>query len=480
MKTAGRGSLQLFKVHSDVERIMHQGAADRLYEKLGLEKPAGKKLQQFDFPMIPEMNDFFMFPFRHISATVVGSGTYKATDFSNDGVLKKSTKYLTGKPAFLNHQQITGTEVGVVGEVEWVNAYTHTTGVKIPGGIEGPFVIDSKLHGDLVRKMSSPVSPINSSSVSVDFEWEASHEFERDSDFYWHLGEMIDGTEVRRIVKEVVDYYESSLVWLGADPYARMLDSKGEIVVIDRATAFARQKFSDLPNNEKYNPSHKFFVFDCLDKEKFLHLSKSRQNFEAPKTEKIITMNEALLAFLAAGFGITVDDLKAGKFDKAQAEKFKIIGSDSFAKMKSAEEFTTLSAAKDAAEASVTKLTADLGIATTAKTALEGEKAKLAPLAKVGEAIIVSAKAEAKRAYGLFTKGKPEKTIEDGIEAESDLVKLEANIKMWGGQSITEYGGTCSKCGSTEISFRTSKDTDSEKEKKNAESDKSFEMAALK
>lgn len=460
MKVDGKGKLCLFNVQSEIDRDLSQLSAERIMEKLGMAKPEKKKLQKFDMPLIPKQEDFFMFPFRHLSATVVGGGTYKATDFSKQGVLKKATSYLEGKPAYLNHNQLVGKEVGTVGECEYVGPYKHANGIIVPGGIEAPFVIDSILNPELVRQLSSPVSPINSCSVTVIFDWEASHDFENASDFYWHLGEMIDdgdGTPkmVRRIVNEVSSFEESSLVWMGADPYAKMLDDDGELINIDKAAAFAMNKFSNDPDNRKWDSGRKYFVFDCLDNQKLLHLSKS---FKEPKTENINPMEKDLLDFLASFFKTTPDKIKNGEFKKADAEKFEIVLKDEFTGMKTkADSVESLSKDKTTAETKVTELNGTIATLTADKTKLEGEKGELKKSADSFAVILTEAKKEAKRVYGLFAKGKPEKTIEDEIESEVSLEKLDAKIKMFGGQSVHEYGGKCAKCGGTEINFRSSK-----------------------
>lgn len=460
MKAEGKGKLLLFKIQSGIDIHLQQLSVARLFKSMSLEMPEKKGIQSFDIPIIPKKEDFMLFPFRQLSATIVGGGSWKATDFSNEAVLKKSTNLMRGVPAYLNHVQLVMKEIGNIGDPEWTPAYKNDKGDLIPSGIDAPFVIDSLLQPELCRKLSSPVSPINSCSVTVVFDWEASHDFEREGDFYWHIGEMIDdgkGTEmVRRIATKIIAYEESSLVWLGADPYAKMLDSTGQVVNIDRASAFAKHKLAQDPDQSKYDPTAKFWVFDCLDSEKFLHLSKSSTEFIEPKTEKTHHMNEELLQFLSAGFGIKIEDLKAGKFDKASADKFKIVASDSFSKMKSVEDFEKEVQAKTKAEGELATTKTELTKVQGEKTAIEQEKTKLEPMAKIGTDVLKAGKDEAKRLYGIFSKQKPEKTILDEIEAEIDFLKLEKKIEMFGGQAISQFGGSCSKCGNKDIKFRSS------------------------
>jgi hypothetical protein len=63
---------------------------------------------------------------------------------------------------------------------------------------------------------------IHSASVDVIFEFEKSHpDLE---DFYYHLGETINGKFVALVATKILSYGEISLVWQGADGFAKRLD----------------------------------------------------------------------------------------------------------------------------------------------------------------------------------------------------------------------------------------------------------------
>lgn len=461
MKLAGRGKVCLFNLQFEEEKAIQRFAAEQMFIDLKLDVPPKKTAMNYDMPLVPVQEDFFFFPFRLISKTIVGAESYKCTDFSEGSVLKNSVPKLSGVPAFLNHEQRVGREVGVIGQTKWDNGgYTHEqTAKKVPPGINGPYVIDGKLYPDLVRKLSAPISPIQASSVSPIFEWEASHEFENEGDFFWHLGEIIDEEMVRRIVKEIVSYEESSMVWMGADPYASILDDDGKVVNIDKSSAFARNKFSKDKNLSKYDSGKRYYVFDSLNPEKFLHLSKSS---EKPKPENFI-MDEEVLALLATMFGTTADKIKAKEFKKADLEKFIAKPITEFNTIKAnSENFERVQTELAAEKKKVTDLTAEVGQLKTEKSTLETEKTTAAPLVKIANDVLTASRDEAKRMYVIFSKGKPEKAIEDELAAETDLSKLDAKIKMFGGKAITEFGASCSKCGSTEVNFRSSKPKEKE------------------
>lgn len=472
MKATGKVSLSLFNCNLDLERKLRLISNEALFEKLGLAKPDKKQLDA-GIPITPQLADFAYFPFRHLSAGIVAGGTWRATDFSDEAVLKRSKNLLQNKPAYKNHYQMVGEEIGYIGETEWVKSYTHPEFGKIPAGIEAPFIIDSVLEPDLCRKLNWPISPIQSCSVTVIFEWEASHDFEHEGDFYYHLGEMVDGEMVRRIVVNILDYGESSLVWQGADPFAKMLDkTTGKIIDVDRTAQFSKPKFGEDLSLEKWESKRLFFAFDSMSKKELLNLSKSFEE-NKPTPENVNTMDKDLLALLASLFGTTSENLEKGTFKKGDAEKYSILKKEDFTKMKSADDFQKEVDAKVKAEASVVTLTGEVTTLKGEKKVLEDAATLAKPKVDMADSLVTKSKEEAKRIYGIFAKGKPDAAIVTEIEGETTLEKLEAKIKMWGGQALTEFGGQCNKCKSNDISFRSSK---TNPEDSDGEGEESFDL----
>lgn len=446
-----------------------------------LDKTKRKELSfahaDISIPPIPDAEDFFAFPFRHLSETVVGANSFKATDFANKkGLLSKAAPLLSSRPAYLNHWIAAGEEIGFLGEATYRRKYTNSLGQEVPGGIEAPFILDAVLNGDLVRKMNSPVSPIDSASVTVLFNWVASHEFEDERDFFWHLGEVIDDEMVRRNVEEVVQFEESSLVWAGADPYAKMLDENNQVVNIDQAGVFAKNKFSNIEELTERDWVKKYYVFDCLDESKWLHLSKSVEKFS--KTNETHTMKKEFLISLATFLGTTVEALENGQFSNKDLLKYQLITSEAYEKVKTdADGFEAEKKAKEEAEKTVsdnkekvesydlalpviTKATGkedfDAGIKEVLK--LSEFKAENEAFATQGKASFEDLKGLAKKTYSAFAQGKPDEAIEKELEEITDPVKLESYIKMWGGKLATHFSAKCTKCNSSEnITFQSSK-----------------------
>ena len=462
MKAEGKATLSLYHELSDADRDVQDRAAKEMLSREGFE--ALNEIESGDFPIIPVREDFHFFPFRQLSATIVGGGGWKATDFSNEKVLKASASLLEGKPAYLNHRIIIGEDVGHIGDVMFRKAYTNTNGDKIPSGIEAPFVIDKILQPKLVRKLSSPVSPIKSSSVTVFYDWEASHDFEDTNDFFWHLGEVIDGEMVRRIATEIIDYNESSMVWLGADPFAGMLDEKGQVVNIDRSAQFSKHPNNPFKDNRNYDSGKKYYVFDCFDEEHLLHLNKSFQSF-TKENENHNTMNKELLKHLAAIFNTTVEALEKGTFTADQAKKFEVTESEAFKLMKTnSEGFAGVQSEKTTLESEIVALKSEKVTLTGENKTLNDEKAVLETFKKenevfagIGKTTLESAKAEAKKVYGVFADGKPDESILAELENENDVNKLNTKIAMFGGKVAESFSAFCTKCESDEnVQFRSS------------------------
>jgi len=193
--------------------------------------------------IMPKPEDFLEVPFRLISATIVGGGTWKATDFSGGTILKKSTPLLDGVPLYKDHETDTDNWVGLVNGVKWTNAFKNGDGTDVPGGIDGLVAIDIKTNPKVARGVA--MGAIFSNSVTVEFDWEMSHTFENEWDFLSRLGQTgTDGKMIRRVVTGIHNYHESSLVWLGADPFAKAIDTDGNLKNIDISSVYSYTKAS--------------------------------------------------------------------------------------------------------------------------------------------------------------------------------------------------------------------------------------------
>lgn len=448
MKVGGKHHLTLFADPFPYAKEHAQKATDEFMKSIGKYEESPEK----PIPLVPVEADFAYFPFRHLSEGIVGGGSWKATDFSADGVLKRSMPLIENVTAYTNHNQYVGNEIGHVGPPMWTAGYRNGKGQEIPAGIDAPFVIDKVLHPQLVRKLSSPVPPIKSASVSVLFEWESSHEFEKDYDFYYHLGEMVDGSMVRRVAVDIEEYLESSLVWQGADPFAKLIKD-GVLMGYNREQIGTFMRFSDDPLKDFYNSNKTFFIFDEKLNNSTLQFNKSGKT--GPKT---LPMEKELYEAIALSLSMQVKDITPDVL-----KKIKIVKAEDFAAYeKEKGELETV-------KKSVTDLTKERDDLAAEKTKLVTEKTDLAKFkaeneqfALDGKAALDTLRGEVKEMYSKFSKGAPDEAIVKEIES-NDRVSLEAKYKLFAGGAYAQFGAACGKCGSTEINMRSSKEEDPEK-----------------
>lgn len=429
---------------------------------------------------IANPEDFLAFPFRHLTATIVGAGTWKATDFSDEKVLKSAAALLTHKPVMVNHEMETGNIVGVNGEIKFVAAKNG-----VPAGLEGPIWIDGKLHQDLTRKLTAfPVPHIQSVSVTVSYEWEPSHEFtnsdgEPDDWFFERrVGSMVDGKMVRRIVTKIVDFYETSFVWLGADPYAKILTAEGKPLNIEKSAVVKNSAFEKDPLTDYYKSDGMLFIDDVsLSKENIVNLKlNAKANFAKigkkilNNQEKEIEMEfEKIAKAVALKLNKSVDELTP-----EMISGFNVVSKDELETFNAAvKNVGTLTTEKENLETKVSDLE-------TVKTEFEKicksedlvELEKTIPLtnvveiSKYGKQILDIKRKKCIDSYKLSVKegDKPSDAVIKTIE-NSDIPALDGFLKTYGETAFEQYGATCTKCESGEhISFRSTKAEGNEEE----------------
>jgi hypothetical protein len=409
----------------------------------------------------PQDEDYMFFPFRHLSATTVAGGTWRSTNFSNEKVLKASIKKLEGKPAYTNHHMYVGNEIGVVGDTSWSKSYTTDKGIIVPAGIDAPFIIDSKLHPDICRKLNAKYGkPINSASVTILYEWEASHEFENEDDFYWHLGEVIDGREVQFIATEILDYFESSLVWSGADPFAKIKGPDGKLLGFSQDQLQLPKVSKDDPLFQLMKSGYAYAVdgFSASPETNRIIIppsSKQDNNTSHNSKDDNKTMEKVMLA-IAAKFNVKVEEVT-----EAMIAQYEFVKSEDFTKTKeNAEKQQQLATQVDTLTKEKNTLEEEKKTLEEKVTSLESEKVTLEKHAEVGKKSLESYRSKAKELYTKFAAGKPSEVIQKQIETDS-LEILEEKVKMWGGQLYEEFGAKCESCGSDKITMQNSK-TDEE------------------
>lgn len=176
----------------------------------------------------PEKDEFIEPVFRLLSSCIV-SKNYMPTEFPAD-VLKASMPLMVGQTVNCDHETNIGNAIGTVKEVFWQEAYT-VDGQEIPAGMNGVLKIDGKANPRIARGINMDPPSIHSNSVTVQFEWKPSHNFEDPYEFWDKIGTYDDkGEMVRRIATKIISYKETSLVSHGADPFAQKVDQNNHIV----------------------------------------------------------------------------------------------------------------------------------------------------------------------------------------------------------------------------------------------------------
>ena len=423
---------------------------------------------------IPKDEDFLPFMFRHITATIVGGGTWKATDFSKSGVLKKATPLFENKPVFINHEWEISNIVGGVGKTKYTKEFKTESGEIIPAGIDAPIYVDGKLHPDLCRKLQAfPVPHIQSVSVSVVFEWEPSHEFQdsngnTDSWYFENrIGQMVDGEMVRRIVTKVVEAYETSLVWLGADPFAKILNDKGEPLNVERSAVVGMSKFDKDPLVEHYKKENKYFIFNnCFESDKQLNLVKNNV-IKFKKSEKQNLNDMSLLKKIAAKLGKAESEVT-----EEMIEYYSIVKTEDYNSIKSNSESlasvnTKLATEKVKVEKFEKLLPFDKlneAIGSITKLGITDMVEVLIPMAEFGQTTLKAKRELCLKHYKLAVGEENEDDSVIGIINAADDKQIEGLLKQYSAANADEFTGKCTECGSEKITFRTTNPEEKEDE----------------
>ena len=415
---------------------------------------------------IAKPEDFLGFNFRHISACIVGGGSWKATEFTEE-VLRAALPMFSKKPSYVNHEmENVNNIIGYTGDLKWIPK-RKVNGQDIPGGVEGPIFIDGKLHTDLCRQLSSPVPQIQSVSITVDFLWKPSHEFKNSSNefdeylFRSQVGQIVNGTMVRKIVTKIIEVYETSLVWLGADPFAKILDSDGNPFNIEKSAVVAKAEYDKDPLVKFNKEKGIYFVMDNTLSENSLHL---RQEFSASfsKAENSHSQTNqqpkmSVIKFLAEKLNITEDEVTVDK-----------LGGYGFVATTELQKLKDDAAKLPDLNKKVTDVTAERDGFKTELDTTKAELEKSKPLAEYATSLVDAKRKEVTRLYKLSLKGKAVGDDDATVKliAGADAKALDGMLESYGGKVNQEFGAKCAECGSDQVSFRSSENTEEGDEEK--------------
>lgn len=183
-----------------------------------LAEPTESETPALPHELTPLEEDFVTVTYRALTAAVIED---RALDFSDEKMLKRGVPLLKGQTVYKDHKTSVDNWVGTVLSTSWDN---KTEG--LPPGINAELKLDAIKDPMAVRGVLQ--GAIHSASVTVEFQWEPSHPDLMNAGHFWeNLGGEYEGNPVRILVTEIQRFLEISLVWQGADQYAKQISEDG-------------------------------------------------------------------------------------------------------------------------------------------------------------------------------------------------------------------------------------------------------------
>lgn len=204
-----------------------------------------EELPALTFDRVNPKDTDYIFPlFRALSADLI-AGYF--LDFREKGVLEAAAPLLQGQTVYTNHRFWDVERwIGVVNLAEWDAKGERTSGIP---GINTELKIDWVVAPRIARGLLMKPPAIHSVSATVIFEWQASHPDLLEKRIFWqNLGEEIDGEIVRIIVTKILEFWELSLVFQGADRWAKQMPGDDEYDD-EELIARSHQRLAKPPNS---------------------------------------------------------------------------------------------------------------------------------------------------------------------------------------------------------------------------------------
>ena len=154
-----------------------------------------------------EEDENFVYPIFRALSKIIVPGHYLNLEKKN--ILKSSARLLKNQTVYPNHTTDVNQWLGRVLEVKWDDTLD-------PNGINVKLQIPKSQNERIVEGLR--LGALHSVSVGFNFLWEKSHDRK---DFWNMLGDQIDGEVVSLVVTKITGYREISLVYQGADPFAK-------------------------------------------------------------------------------------------------------------------------------------------------------------------------------------------------------------------------------------------------------------------
>ncbi|EKT85934.1 hypothetical protein LSS_15001 [Leptospira santarosai serovar Shermani str. LT 821] len=346
-------------------RLNRSGQGSVVLYASGTVLSGGEKLSTPTVPKEPTSPDlpYVEHDFRMLSKAFIEC---YALDFTKDNVLKNATSLFATK-IYKDHETFVDNSIGAVLNPTWSDEKDNE-------GVNGRFRFFKKFASSVIDRLETDPPILDSCSVGIQFTFIKSHP--NLENFYWHLGEEIEGSIVRLIMTKIISISEVSIVCAGADPNAKKLS---------------------LNHFEQ---------------------TSSELGEEKPQMEE----NMKLKAKLLTALGHSLESLgleKQGEDVELSAEKFEVVLQKTGSKISSLE----------------TSLNSYAGLTDQESFPAgfdhESNVAKLKELLEEPKKILEHDRSEVLKAYRLFVNGKSDKTIEEMIES-ADLKQLKALANQYG------------------------------------------------
>ncbi len=399
---------------------------------------------------MPKDTDFIEPVYRLLSEVIVNK-EWNPVDFSRNGALKASLKMLVGQTVNCDHSTDVANAIGSVKQTFWQESFKQD-GIVIPAGINGVLKIDAKANPRLARGILMDPPSIHSNSVSVRFIWDKSHPNLDEDEFWSKLGTYDEkGNLICRVVKEIVSYYETSLVSHGADPFAQKIDENGNI---NDPKFASKQSYSANRGNdiEYYFMDYKKLIDTESINNTTVFNMKSDNSSDHSNNKNSINMKEKELLALLVGTGmLTLAEGKEVNLDNVKEAVTSLVALKNSLETQGEE----LNNSKTGLESKVTELTAKV-------TELENAAQVNKVMAELGANYLKSLQESTVETYKKIYGEKADEAIVTLITGTSDVAQLTALKKTYDAELEKQFPLTCSACGSHDVTRASSQAEDEE------------------
>lgn len=382
----------------------------------------------------PKDGDFITPTFRALSEVIVHKA-WNPVDFSENGVLKASMNLLKGATVNPDHESHTvGNALGAVMAVSWQDAY-KMNGIPVPAGILSKLKIDGKSNPRIARGIMMDPPSIHSTSVTVMFLWDKSHQSMADDEFFRKLGTYDqNGKMIRRMATKIKKYPEISLVHHGADPYAMKVDKDGKIV----NPAYADVSYNSATEQQRVQmrKDERLFFFDF--RTDLIANSATTTTPAESNNENNNNMDFSKQLRLSLGLAETATDQE-------------VLAA-----------LTAAITARTTAEASVATLTAETSRLKPIETELTQLKAaqpdavEIARFKAFHTEKLTAIRASVASLLNKLHDNKPDQATLD-LVSKADFTALELLEKTYTTQLEQKFPLSCKKCGSKEVNRASAK-----------------------